>query len=120
MQRGSIQAARAIRIAAMALVLTAAAGCGSSPTSPPPITQPPPIQPDPQPQPQPPPTAAPPVLNITRILAFGDSMTAGTTSAPLPLPGLTAGLPRSYPFKLQTLVTMRYNGQTIEVANAGL
>lgn len=106
--------ARAFRIAATAVMLTAAAGCGSSPTSPPPITQPPPVDPGP---PSPPP---PPVLGVTRILAFGDSMTAGTTSAPLSFLGLTAGQPQSYPFKLQTLVTMRYTGQTIEVANAGI
>lgn len=106
--------ARAFSIAATAVMLTAAAGCGSSPTSPPPITQPSPVDPGPRPP------TLPPVLGVTRILAFGDSMTAGTTSAPLSFLGLTAGQPQSYPFKLQTLVTMRYTGQTIEVANAGI
>ena len=48
-------------------------------------------------------------------------MTEGTTSTPLTngLFALDAGLPRSYPFKLQALTTQRYSGQTIEVLNAG-
>jgi lysophospholipase L1-like esterase len=60
-------------------------------------------------------------LGITRILAFGDSMTEGTTSTPVTnqLFRLDAGLSRSYPFKLQTLTTQRYSEQTIEVLNAG-
>jgi lysophospholipase L1-like esterase len=45
-------------------------------------------------------------------------MTAGTTSPAL-ITALTAGLPASYPFKLQTLVTSRYTAQTITVLNAG-
>ena len=47
---------------------------------------------------------------------------AGTVSAPLPtalFSLLDAGLPVSYPFKLQTAVTSRYTGQTIVVLNAG-
>jgi lysophospholipase L1-like esterase len=52
------------------------------------------------------------------LLAFGDSMTEGTTSPALPLT-LTAGIPQSYPFKLQALVTARYTNQTIVVLNAG-
>jgi lysophospholipase L1-like esterase len=47
-------------------------------------------------------------------------MTAGTTSAELPLwLGLTPGLPQSYPFKLQEALTARYTDQTISVGNAG-
>lgn len=49
-------------------------------------------------------------------------MTAGTTSAPLSERlwlGLDAGLPQSYVFKLQTLISARYTGQTIEVFNKG-
>ena len=89
-----------------------AAACGSSPHQPSPIPQPPP-------QPQPPPPG-PPRLGITRILAFGDSMTAGTTSAPLPgVHGLDAGLPQSYVFKLQTLLTQRYSAQSVLVFNEG-
>jgi len=46
-------------------------------------------------------------------------MTEGTTSTPLPFLALDAGLPRSYPFKLQALVSARYSAQTISVFNAG-
>jgi len=67
----------------------------------------------------PPPPPPPPTLNVTRILAFGDSMTAGTTSAPLTLFGLDAGIPASYPFKLQALESERYSAQSITVLNAG-
>jgi lysophospholipase L1-like esterase len=59
-------------------------------------------------------------LKITRILAFGDSITEGTTSAPLPSFTLDAGKPSSYPFKLQALETARYTAQTITVMNAGI
>ena len=48
-------------------------------------------------------------------------MTEGTTSTPVTngLFALDAGLPRSYPFKLQTLASQRYTGQTVQVLNAG-
>jgi lysophospholipase L1-like esterase len=46
-------------------------------------------------------------------------MTEGTTSPALIKQSLTAGLPQSYPFKLQTLVTARYTAQTVTVLNAG-
>jgi lysophospholipase L1-like esterase len=62
---------------------------------------------------------SPPTLRVARILAFGDSITWGTTSQPV-ITSLTAGLPESYPFKLQTLVTARYTAQTITVSNAGV
>ena len=89
-----------------------AAACGSSPTQPGP--QPPP------PEPQPPNPVTPPRLGITRILAFGDSMTAGTTSPPLPgSQGLDAGIPQSYVYKLQTILTQRYSAQTVLVFNEG-
>jgi lysophospholipase L1-like esterase len=47
-------------------------------------------------------------------------MTEGTASPVFTGFGLTAGLPQSYPFKLQTLLSARYSGQTISVSNAGL
>jgi lysophospholipase L1-like esterase len=92
-----------------------APACGG-PTSPSPIVPDPPSNPAP-----PPPTpvpVSPPTLRVARILAFGDSITWGTTSQPL-ITTLTAGLPESYPFKLQALVTARYTAQTITVLNAG-
>jgi lysophospholipase L1-like esterase len=93
------------------------AGCGGSPTSPGGVTPPP------QPNPQPPPTPPPPTpasLRITRILAFGDSMTYGVASPPVTLRALDAGLALSYPFKLQTLLAARYSTQTVSVFNAGI
>ena len=59
------------------------------------------------------------MLGITRILSFGDSMTAGTTSPQVTFRTLTAGIPQSYPFKLQELTSARYTSQTISVLNAG-
>ena len=108
--------AAAVLFAHAALSLAA---CGSNPPSgPAPIIQPPP-PPPPDPQPDPPPPPPPPTLTVTRILAFGDSMTEGTTSTPVPLHGLDAGLPRSYPFKLQTMIDARYTAQKVSVYNMG-
>lgn len=92
----------------------ASAACGGTPSAPAPIVQPPP---EPPPPPPPPPPA--PVLGITRILAFGDSMTQGTTSVPLPFATLTAGESQSYPYKLQSLLTERYTTQSVVALNAG-
>jgi lysophospholipase L1-like esterase len=93
-------------------VLTTACGSSGPPIGPGPITPPP----DPGPTPTPTPS---PTLGITRILAFGDSMTEGTTSATYTPFTLTPGIPQSYPFKLQALVSARYAAQTIAVSNAG-
>jgi lysophospholipase L1-like esterase len=56
---------------------------------------------------------------VTRVLAFGDSLTAGTTAPPLMFRTIDAGLPVSYPYRLQTLLGERYTSQTILVFNAG-
>ena len=56
---------------------------------------------------------------MTRILAFGDSLTQGTTSEPVTFMALDAGLETSYPHRLLTLLAERYTAQTIEVYNAG-
>ena len=62
-----------------------------------------------------------PHLRATRFLAFGDSLTEGiVVSGPPVLTGLTAGLPVSYPFKLQELVEARYAADRPVVLNAGL
>jgi lysophospholipase L1-like esterase len=95
-------------------VLTSACGSSGPPGGPGPIVTPPP-DPGPTPTPTPPPT-----LEITRILAFGDSMTAGTTSATYTPFRLTPGIPQSYPFKLQALLSARYTAQTIAVSNWGV
>lgn len=93
-------------------VLTTACGSNGPPTGPGPIVTPPDNGPPTTPAP-------PPTLGTTRILSFGDSMTEGTTSLTFTPFTLTPGLPQSYPFKLQTLLTTRYSAQTITVANAG-
>lgn len=104
------------------------AGCGGSPTQPPPVVPPPVVEPpvEPPPPPPPPPPPAVPSLTVTKILAFGDSMTEGVDSPPLSfafaldwrLP-LDAGRAVSYPFKLKKLIEARYTGQTVAVYNGG-
>jgi acyl-CoA thioesterase I len=112
---------RVPRLASFVLVCVAAlaglvaSACGGGTTGPTPIVEPPPQETPPPP----PPPAVVPSLAVMRILAFGDSMTAGTTSPPLVTQSLTAGPSQSYPFKLQDLVTARYTAQTIAVLNAG-
>jgi acyl-CoA thioesterase I len=102
-----------------AIVMSAGllAGCGSSPTSPGPVNPPttPPTNPPP-----PPPPATPATLRISKILAFGDSMTYGVDAPPLLLRALDAGITQSYPFKLQSLLGTRYSGQSVSVFNAGI
>src|SRR5262245_40005464 len=93
-----------------------AAGCGSTPPTAPGPTP----TPNPPAPPDPPPPPTPPSLKVTRILTFGDSMTAGTVSPALTLHALDAGLPQSYPYKLQTLLAARYTAQTLSVFNAGI
>lgn len=62
---------------------------------------------------------AAPRLSRVRFLAFGDSLTAGTTSPALTFGTLSAGLPQSYPFKLQTLLAARYTSQVLTIENEG-
>jgi lysophospholipase L1-like esterase len=62
---------------------------------------------------------------VTKILAFGDSMTEGVDSPPLSLTAdewtlpLGPGRSQSYPFKLKALIDARYTSQTIAVYNGG-
>ena len=58
-----------------------------------------------------------PQLSVTRILAFGDSLTSGTTS-PDPMT-LEVVVPDSYPYQLKDLLAARYTDQAIEVINEG-
>jgi lysophospholipase L1-like esterase len=105
-------------LAGLCIVVFATA-CGSTPppTGPGPIVTPPPA---PIPLPQPPPPTPAPTLAITRILSFGDSLTAGTTSPTFTPFALSAGLPQSYPFKLQALAGSRYSTQALEISNGGV
>ena len=61
----------------------------------------------------------PPQLSATRFLAFGDSMTAGTTSVPLARSGLVNPT-LAYPFRLQGQLRQAYATQPIVVINSGL
>ena len=107
-----------LMVLSMTLVLAACSGSPIQP-GPGPVIQPPPSQPNPQPP------ATAPVLGITKILTFGDSMTEGVDSPPMALTAaewtlpLTAGRSQSYPFKLKALIDARYTGQTISVYNGG-
>jgi acyl-CoA thioesterase I len=115
----------AARGAVLAIAVGVAACGGDSPrppTQPPPINQPP-AGGDPTPPPSQP--VSPPTLSVSKILAFGDSITEGVDSPPISfeilswnLP-LAAGRPQSYPFKLKALLDARYTGQTISVFNGG-
>lgn len=61
-----------------------------------------------------------PRLKGTKILAFGDSITWGTSSPPQPMRIRSAGEPGSYPAVLLGLLQTRYAAQTITVINEGL
>src|SRR5688500_12768642 len=93
-----------------------ALGCGRSPIGP---TPPPPVV-TPTPPPPPPPPGPVPRLSQLRFLAFGDSLTYGVVHLTAANLSLDAGLPVSYPFKLQALLTERYKDQQPVVINGGL
>jgi lysophospholipase L1-like esterase len=57
-------------------------------------------------------------LARSRFLAFGDSLTAGTTSPTLTRL-LNAGLPQSYPARLQALLVQQYAEQRFSMVNEG-
>jgi lysophospholipase L1-like esterase len=58
-----------------------------------------------------------PTLAVTKFLAFGDSLTEGTTSPDVL--SLVVNKPESYPSQLQELLQARYTDQTIAVVNEG-
>lgn len=102
----SVQSLRATHRDVPVLLLalcSLAAGCGSPPLAPTAVMRP----------------APPPLTARTRFLAFGDSITAGTTSPAVTTGPMAAGLPESYPFKLQQLMFARYTSQVVTVENAG-
>lgn len=63
--------------------------------------------------------ARPPRLRLTRILAFGDSITSGEVVKPGTEDSETMPTVNSYPAVLQRLLNARYAGQTITVTNGG-
>lgn len=108
-----------VRAFALGLMMVAATGCGGSGGYVPPPTGP--VVPPPVVEPPPPPP--PPTLTVTRILAFGDSLTEGESAGRLLFPSLhnpgTPGIETGYPYKLQTTLTSTYTSQTINVYNFG-
>lgn len=100
--------------ALVALALVACGGGGSrviTPNDPGPTPNP---NPNPNPQPQP----TPPTLTITKIMAFGDSLTEGESLGQLFVPAhdpTTPGVTTSYPFKLDALLKSIYTNQTADV-----
>lgn len=104
------------------MLMVCAAACGSDrppfvPTQPPVVI--PPVE-------DPPPPPPPPTLAVTRIMAFGDSLTEGDPPTlgqirlrPAHDPS-TPGGQKSYPYKLHALLSATYTPQKIEVFNEGL
>jgi lysophospholipase L1-like esterase len=77
------------------------------------------------PPPAEPQTPSPPpplvlTLAVTRLLAFGDSMTEGVSSAPVPSILAFVDVPQSYPYKLRAQLAAVYATQSFTVLNAGL
>ena len=109
-----------VLVAVASTVIAAACGGGERrvPTQPP-VVQPPVIE-------NPPVVVVPPTLTVTKIMAFGDSLTEGESLGQLFGPTLhnhgTAGVASSYPFKLKTILTSTYTAQKdqIQVFNAGV
>ena len=58
-------------------------------------------------------------LKITKVVAFGDSITSGFVSRAAVMPTL-AGPPVSYPAQLKDRIEARYPDQTFTIVNAGL
>ncbi|MGE3844754.1 MAG: SGNH/GDSL hydrolase family protein [Vicinamibacterales bacterium] len=112
------------RLLVLAAVTLLTAGCGSTVTAPSPVaTPPPPVvapAPAPTPTPTPPIPALPagPTLSVSRILCFGDSLTAGFISQTTAV--LMAVADEAYPTRLQLLLNARYPSQTIVVDSAGV
>lgn len=67
----------------------------------------------------PPPVVTPPTLTVTKIMAFGDSLTEGESRGQLLVPTShdpgTPGVATSYPYKLFTTLTTTYTGQAAEI-----
>ena len=110
-------------VAAIALLFltfgTAACGGGGGTR----ILDPDPIViPPPPPPPPPPPDPLPTLGSVTRIYAFGDSLTEGESKGQL-FWGLhdhgTPGISTSYPFKLQVVLDAIYGDDKIHVYNGG-
>jgi lysophospholipase L1-like esterase len=99
-----------MRLLALTMSLALSAACSSH------------MGPDIEPTPAPTPTPQTiQLLSVTRILAFGDSLTEGATGEVVlpPVDPATPGYTHSYPYKLQQLLNAAYPTQTIAVFNGG-
>lgn len=102
------------------LVLVGASACdGSHPTAPscPPVCGQTP-DPTPTPTPTPPPVPPPPQLQVTKFMAFGDSLTEGEVQTNSVL--LSYEPEHSYPTYLLAKLQARYTAQQFTMANEGL
>lgn len=116
-------------VAIAILILTfGAASCGGGggtrliPTEPDPIVTPPVEPPKVDPEPGPLPT----LTGVTRIMAFGDSLTEGESLGQLLVPTFagahnpdTPGVATSYPYQLQEILDEVYGAGKIKVFNLG-
>jgi lysophospholipase L1-like esterase len=102
---------RALPWVAIGIACLTIGACGSPPSAPSP-------GPPQFPTPQPPSPLLRPRLRYSAFLAFGDSLTEGESTPQSHNPA-TPGVARSYPFKLQALLSERYRAQTIAVFNGG-
>ena len=114
----------AIPAVAFLFLALGAAACGGGGTR---ILEPDPIVVPPPPDEEPPPPPSLPTLgSVTRIYAFGDSLTEGESQGQLLWDVYTShnhGTPgkiTSYPYKLQTLLDDTYGDDAISVFNGGV
>jgi lysophospholipase L1-like esterase len=114
----------ALAVLATTLATTACGGGSGSRTIPTPTGPTTPIpDPDPEPEPEPEPTPKPTLGNVTRIMAFGDSLTEGESQGQLLVPSSAKypqpGIPTSYPYKLQEILDREHGAGKITVYNLG-
>ncbi|HUF24284.1 MAG TPA: SGNH/GDSL hydrolase family protein [Vicinamibacterales bacterium] len=109
-------------LTAMMAAVVVMTACGAPPTQPkPPVVQPPVII-------DPPPPPPSPTFTVTKIMAFGDSLTEGDPPEPGEVRLMPAHDPStpggrtSYPYKLSTILKTTYTEQAaqIQVFNLGL
>lgn len=115
----------ALAVLVMTLATAACGGGSGSRTIPTPTGPTTPIpDPDPDPEPEPEPEPPKPTLGtVTRIMAFGDSLTEGESLGQLLVPSSAKypqpGIPTSYPYKLQEILDDVYGAGKVKVFNLG-
>ena len=111
---------RSIALLVLTALVTASCGGGERKIPTDPGNNPPPNNGGNNP---PPPPEQIPTLAVTKIMAFGDSLTEGESLGQLLVPTShdpsTPGVATSYPFKLHATMAGIYKNQTIRVFNLG-